>query len=341
MVCQSVKDVNAIFYENIIFVLQETKMETKILIIGACGQIGTELTNKLRTIYGKENVIASDIRKLNTDIVNEGMFEVVNALDYNQIEHLLEKHQITDVYLMAALLSATAEKNPAFAWDLNMNSLFHVLNLAKAGKIKKIFWPSSIAVFGPTTPRENTPQYTIMEPSTVYGISKQTGERWCEYYYKQYGVDVRSIRYPGLISWSTPPGGGTTDYAVDIYHKAITDGKFTSFLSENTGLPMMYMDDAIKATVGIMQADADKIKIRSSYNLSAMSFTPAEIAEEIKKHFPDFTIDYEPDFRQKIADSWPASIDDNEARKDWGWKNDFDMKNMTVEMISKLKQNVC
>ncbi|WP_134355841.1 L-threonine 3-dehydrogenase [Flavobacterium psychrophilum] len=316
-------------------------METKILIIGACGQIGTELTNKLRTIYGKENVIASDIRKLNTDIVNEGMFEVVNALDYNQIEHLLEKHQITDVYLMAALLSATAEKNPAFAWDLNMNSLFHVLNLAKAGKIKKIFWPSSIAVFGPTTPRENTPQYTIMEPSTVYGISKQTGERWCEYYYKQYGVDVRSIRYPGLISWSTPPGGGTTDYAVDIYHKAITDGKFTSFLSENTGLPMMYMDDAIKATVGIMQADADKIKIRSSYNLSAMSFTPAEIAEEIKKHFPDFTIDYEPDFRQKIADSWPASIDDNEARKDWGWKNDFDMKNMTVEMISKLKQNVC
>lgn len=340
MVCQSVKDVNAIFYENIIFVLQETKMETKILIIGACGQIGTELTNKLRTIYGKENVITSDIRKLNTDIVNEGMFEVVNALDYNQIEHLLEKHQITDVYLMAALLSATAEKNPAFAWDLNMNSLFHVLNLAKAGKIKKIFWPSSIAVFGPTTPRENTPQYTIMEPSTVYGISKQTGERWCEYYYKQYGVDVRSIRYPGLISWSTPPGGGTTDYAVDIYHKAITDGKFTSFLSENTGLPMMYMDDAIKATVGIMQADADKIKIRSSYNLSAMSFTPAEIAEEIKKHFPDFTIDYEPDFRQKIADSWPASIDDNEARKDWGWKNDFDMKNMTVEMISKLKQNV-
>ena len=221
-----------------------------------------------------------------------------------------------------------------------MNSLFHVLNLAKAGKIKKIFWPSSIAVFGPTTPRENTPQYTIMEPSTVYGISKQTGERWCEYYHKQYGVDVRSIRYPGLISWSTPPGGGTTDYAVDIYHKAITDGKFTSFLSENTGLPMMYMDDAIKATVSIMQAPAENVKIRSSYNLSGMSFTPAEIAEEIKKHFTDFTINYEPDFRQKIADSWPASIDDSEARKDWGWKNDFDMENMTVEMISKLKENV-
>jgi nucleoside-diphosphate-sugar epimerase len=315
-------------------------METKILIIGACGQIGTELTQKLRQIYGVENVVASDIRKLNIDVVNDGIFEVVNALDYNQIEHLIEKYQITDVYLMAALLSATAEKNPAFAWDLNMNSLFHVLNLAKAGKIKKIYWPSSIAVFGPTTPRDNTPQYTIMEPSTVYGISKQTGERWCEYYHKQYGVDVRSLRYPGLISWSTPPGGGTTDYAVDIYHKAITDGKFTSFLSENSGLPMMYMDDAIKATIGIMEAPAENIKIRSSYNLSAMSFTPAEIAEEIKKHYPDFTIDYAPDFRQQIADSWPASIDDSRAREDWGWQNDYDLSTMTTEMFKQLKENV-
>ncbi|MES2812253.1 MAG: L-threonine 3-dehydrogenase [Bacteroidota bacterium] len=315
-------------------------MNTKILIIGACGQIGTELTQKLRTIYGNENVIASDIRKLNIDIVNDGIFEVVNALDYNQIEHLIEKYQITDVYLMAALLSATAEKNPAFAWDLNMNSLFHVLNLAKAGKIKKIYWPSSIAVFGPTTPRNNTPQYTIMEPSTVYGISKQTGERWCEYYHKQYGVDVRSLRYPGLISWSSPPGGGTTDYAVDIYHKAITEGKFTSFLTENSGLPMMYMDDAIKATIQIMQAPAEQVKIRSSYNLSAMSFTPAEIAEEIKKHYPNFTIDYIPDFRQKIADSWPASIDDSSAREDWGWKNDFNLENMTVEMFNQLKENI-
>ncbi|WP_395054856.1 NAD-dependent epimerase/dehydratase family protein [Flavobacterium sp.] len=312
----------------------------KILIIGACGQIGTELTVKLRAEYGNDNVIASDIRKLNNDIVNNGIFEVVNALDYNQIEHLIEKYHITDVYLMAALLSATAEKNPAFAWDLNMNSLFHVLNLAKAKKIKKIFWPSSIAVFGPTTPRENTPQYTIMEPSTVYGISKQTGERWCEYYHVQYGVDVRSIRYPGLISWSTEPGGGTTDYAVDIYHKAITDGKFTAFLSENTELPMMYMDDAIKATIQIMQADADAIKIRSSYNLAGMSFNPKEIAEEIKKHYPDFTIDYAPDFRQKIADSWPASIDDAEARKDWNWKNDYNLEAMTVEMFDKLTHNV-
>jgi nucleoside-diphosphate-sugar epimerase len=315
-------------------------MDTKILIIGACGQIGTELTAKLRATYGVDNVIATDIRKLNNEVVNKGIFEVVNALDYNQIEHLIEQYQITDVYLMAALLSATAEKNPAFAWDLNMNSLFHVLNLAKAGKIKKIFWPSSIAVFGPTTPRHNTPQYTVMEPSTVYGISKQTGERWCEYYHKQYGVDVRSIRYPGLISWSTEAGGGTTDYAVDIYHKAITDGKFTSFLSEDTELPMMYMDDAIKATIQIMQAPMEQIKIRSSYNLAAMSFTPKQIGAAITKHYPEFELCYAPDFRQKIADSWPASIDDSSARADWGWSNDFDMTSMTETMFKNLKEQV-
>lgn len=311
-------------------------MSTKILIIGACGQIGTELTQKLRTIYGTENVIASDIRKLNTDVVNSGPFEVVNALDFNQIEHLVEKHQITDVYLMAALLSATAEKNPAFAWDLNMNSLFHVLNLAKAGKIKKIFWPSSIAVFGPTTPKENTPQYTIMEPSTVYGISKQSGERWCEYYHNIFGVDVRSIRYPGLISWSSPPGGGTTDYAVDIYHKALSDKKYECFLLSETKMPMMYMDDAINATIQIMQAPVEAIKIRSSYNLAAMSFTPTEIAAEITKHIPDFTITYNPDFRQKIADSWPASIDDSSAREDWGWNHKFDLDSMTQDMLEHL-----
>ncbi len=313
-------------------------MHTKILIIGACGQIGTELTQKLRTIYGNENVIASDIRKLNIDVVNSGPFEVVNALDFNQIEHLVEKHQIDEVYLMAALLSATAEKNPAFAWDLNMNSLFHVLNLAKAGKIKKIFWPSSIAVFGPTTPRHNTPQYTVMEPSTVYGISKQSGERWCEYYHNKFGVDVRSIRYPGLISWTTLPGGGTTDYAVDIYYKALEDKKYTCFLSEETALPMMYMDDAIKATIGIMQVPAEQVKIRSAYNLSAVSFTPKEIAESIKKQIPEFTIDYEPDFRQAIADSWPASIDDSAARKDWGWQHDFDLEKMTAVMLENLSK---
>lgn len=313
-------------------------MTTKILIIGACGQIGTELTTLLRLQYGVENVVASDIRKLNNDIVNTGIFEVVNALDYNQIEHLIEKYQITDVYLMAALLSATAEKNPAFAWDLNMNSLFHVLNLAKAGKIKKIFWPSSIAVFGPTTPRENTPQYTIMEPTTVYGISKQTGERWCEYYHHQYGVDVRSIRYPGLISWTSEPGGGTTDYAVDIYHKALEDGKYECFLRDDSKLPMMYMEDAIRATIEIMQADAEAIKIRSSYNLAGISFTPAEIAAEIAKHIPDFTISYNPDFRQKIADSWPASIDDSRARTDWGWNHRYDLASMTQVMLENLRE---
>src|SRR5690554_4007807 len=313
-------------------------MNTKVLIIGACGQIGTELTAKLRATYGVENVVASDIRKLENDVVKNGIFEVLNALDYNQIEYLIEKYEITDVYLMAALLSATAEKNPAFAWDLNMNSLFHVLNIAKAGKIKKIFWPSSIAVFGPTTPRENTPQYTVMEPSTVYGISKQTGERWCEYYFKQYGVDVRSIRYPGLISWSTEPGGGTTDYAVDIYYKAVSDNKYTCFLTENTELPMMYMDDAIRATVGIMQAKKEDIKIRSSYNLSAMSFTPKEIAASIASVQTGFEISYEPDFRQEIADSWPSSINDSEARKDWGWNHEYDLERMTKVMLENLKK---
>jgi len=312
-------------------------MATKILIIGACGQIGTELTQKLRTIYGVENVIASDIRKLNIDVVNSGPFEVINALDFNQIQHLVEIHEIDEVYLMAALLSATAEKNPAFAWDLNMNSLFHVLNLAKAGKIKKVFWPSSIAVFGPSTPKENTPQYTIMEPSTVYGISKQAGERWCEYYHNTYGVDVRSIRYPGLISWSSPPGGGTTDYAVDIFHKAISKKKYDCFLSSETKMPMMYMDDAIAATIQIMQSAKEKIKIRSSYNLAAMSFTPTQIAEEIRKHIPEFTITYHADFRQKIADSWPASIDDSAAREDWNWNHKFDISRMTKDMLDHLK----
>ncbi|MFT7395746.1 MAG: nucleoside-diphosphate-sugar epimerase [Flavobacterium sp.] len=312
-------------------------MSTKILIIGACGQIGTELTHSLRKIYGADNVIASDIRKLNNDVVNSGKFEVINALDFNQIEHLVEVHKIDEIYLMAALLSATAEKNPAFAWDLNMNSLFHVLNLAKAKKIKKIFWPSSIAVFGPTTPKENTPQYTIMEPSTVYGISKQSGERWCEYYHNIFGVDVRSIRYPGLISYSSPPGGGTTDYAVDIFHKALSDKKYECYISSETRMPMMYMDDAIAATIQIMQAPEEDVKIRSSYNLAAMSFTPTEIAAEIKKHIPEFTVNYKPDFRQKIADSWPASIDDNHARTDWNWSHKYDLETMTKDMLEHLK----
>jgi len=319
-----------------IFAGKQTDM-SRILIIGACGQIGTELTQALRKRFGADNVIASDIRKIDNPAVNGGPFEVINALDFNQIETAVEKYDIEEVYLMAALLSATAEKNPAFAWDLNMNSLFHVLNLAKAGKIKKIFWPSSIAVFGPTTPKENTPQYTVMEPSTVYGISKQTGERWCEYYHNIYGVDVRSIRYPGLISYTTPPGGGTTDYAVDIYHKALSDNRYECFLSAQTRLPMMYMDDAIRATIDIMQVPAEKIRIRSSYNLSAIDFTPEEIAAEIAKHQPGFEITYAPDFRQKIADSWPASIDDSRAREDWGWAHEYDLDKMTRTMLENLK----
>jgi nucleoside-diphosphate-sugar epimerase len=314
-------------------------MSTKILIIGACGQIGTELTKALREKYGVNNVIASDIRKLNNDVVNDGLFEVINALDYNQIQHIIEKYKITDVYLMAALLSATAEKNPAFAWDLNMNSLFHVLNLAKAGLIKKVFWPSSIAVFGPTTPRENTPQTTVTEPSTVYGISKLAGERWCEYYHKQYGVDVRSIRYPGLISWTTPPGGGTTDYAVEIFHEALKHKKYTCFLNEESALPMMYMDDAIAATINIMQANSEAIKIRSSYNLAGICFTPKILAAAIQKEIPDFTINYKPDFRQQIADSWPKSIDDSAANKDWNWQHQFNLEEMVKTMLYHLERN--
>lgn len=313
-------------------------MGTKILILGACGQIGSELTLKLRKVYGNDNVVASDIREGKEELMSSGPFEIINAMNFDEIAEAIEKHQIDEVYLMAALLSATAEKNPAFAWSLNMDSLFHVLNLAKEGKIKKIFWPSSIAVFGPTTPRFNTPQYTVMEPSTVYGISKQTGERWCEYYFNKFGVDVRSIRYPGLISWTTPPGGGTTDYAVDIFYKAIEDKKYTCFLSEKSALPMMYMEDALEATIAIMQAPKEQVKIRSSYNLGGISFTPEDVAAEIQKHIPDFTINYEPDFRQAIADSWPASIDDSRAQEDWGWNHKYDLSEMTNVMLENLSK---
>ncbi|MGJ8591286.1 MAG: NAD-dependent epimerase/dehydratase family protein [Aquaticitalea sp.] len=313
-------------------------MSSKILIIGACGQIGSELTFKLRSIHGDENVIASDISYSNLSVVNSGIFEIVDAQDYASIHICVEKHKIDTIYLMAAMLSATGEKFPMKAWDLNMNSLFHVLNLAKAKFISKVFWPSSIAVFGPTTPKNDTPQHTIMEPTTVYGITKQVGERWCEYYFDKYGVDVRSIRYPGIISWKTMPGGGTTDYAVEIYHKAITDGKYESFLSEDTKLPMMFMDDAIDATLQLMDAPANQLSIRSSYNLAAMSFTPKEMANEIQKHVKDFIITYNPDFRQQIADSWPKSIDDSFARKDWNWKHQFDLKKMSDEMMLQLEK---
>ncbi|WP_373057679.1 NAD-dependent epimerase/dehydratase family protein [Zunongwangia sp. H14] len=308
-------------------------MAGKILIIGASGQIGTELCLKLREIHGNKNVIASDIKEGNEELMHSGPFEVANAMDGELIARLVEKHNVAEVYLMAAMLSGTAEKAPMKAWALNMDSLFNVLNLARDKKIEKVFWPSSIAVFGPSTPKEQTPQATVMEPTTVYGISKQTGERWCEYFHRIYGVDVRSIRYPGIISYRTLPGGGTTDYAVEIFHEAVRKGSYTSFLSENTSLPMMFMEDAIKATIDIMAAPAEKIKVRSSYNLSAMSFTPKILAEEIKKKMPDFSIDYKPDFRQKIADSWPSSIDDSQARKDWGWQHKFGLESLTKEML--------
>lgn len=312
----------------------------RILIIGASGQIGSELTLKLRQLYGNENVIASDIKKGDEELMNSGPFEIVNAVDEEKIGQVLDKYGITDVYLMAAMLSATSEKIPMKAWDLNMDSLFIILNKAKDKKIHKVFWPSSIAVFGPTTPKENTPQTTIMEPSTVYGISKQTGERWCEYFYNKYDVDVRSIRYPGIVSYKTLPGGGTTDYAIEIFHEALRKGSYTSFLNEQTELPMMFMDDAIKATIDLMEAPAEKVKVRSSYNLSAISFTPQQLAKEIEKQLPEFGMNYEPDFRQKIADSWPSSIDDSEARKDWGWKHEYDLEKLVKTMLEGLRKTV-
>lgn len=312
-------------------------MPKSILILGACGQIGTELTYALREKFGNENVVASDIREGDEKLVNSGPFELLDATNYAAIEDVVMYYEIEEVYLMAAMLSATAEKFPMRAWNLNMNSLFNVLNLAREKKIDKIFWPSSIAVFGPNTQKIETPQHVIMEPSTVYGISKQSGERWCEYYHNTFGVDVRSIRYPGLISWKTQPGGGTTDYAVEIFHEALENGSYQCFLDEDTKLPMMYMEDAIRATISIMDVDADALSIRSSYNLAAMSFTPKELASSIKKHIPTFTITYDPDFRQKIADSWPASIDDAKAHQDWGWKAAFDLTKTTAEMIKNLK----
>jgi nucleoside-diphosphate-sugar epimerase len=306
----------------------------RILIIGSNGQIGLELAENLRKSYGSENIICSDVRRLENQIEP---FESLDILDQTKLHEIVKKYKVTQIYLLAALLSATAEKNPKFAWDLNMNGLFHVLDLAKEGIIKKIYWPSSIAVFGPTTPRQNTPQYTVMEPNTIYGISKQTGERYCEYYHQKHGVDVRSIRYPGLIGWKSAPGGGTTDYAVHIYHEALKSQSYECFLSAQTALPMMYMPDAIRATIELMEAPAEQVKIRSSYNLGGISFNPEDVAASIRKHIPNFTISYKPDFRQAIADSWPQSINDTEARDHWGWKPEFDLDGMTKEMLTNLK----
>lgn len=306
----------------------------KILVVGSSGQIGTELVIELRKRFGKESVIASDIKDSGS---SDGPFEVLDIMDNDALKAVVNKHQVKEIYLLAALLSATAEKNPDFAWRLNMEGLFNVLNLAKDGVINKIFWPSSIAVFGPTTPRDNTPQFTVMEPSTVYGISKLAGERWCEYYANKYGVDVRSIRYPGLISYTSLPGGGTTDYAVDIFYSAKRGEKFNCFLKSDSGLPMMYMEDAIRATIDLMEADSSNVKIRSSYNISGFSFTPAEIYASIKNSVTDFEIEYEPDFRQAIADSWPSSIDDTRAREDWGWSPKYDLNSMVSIMLEHVK----
>ncbi|MDX5346582.1 MAG: NAD-dependent epimerase/dehydratase family protein [Hymenobacteraceae bacterium] len=314
-------------------------MADTILVIGACGQLGSELTMELRNLYGGANVIAADISVPKQDDLREsGPFEKVDVLDAPHLSEIVKKHKFTQIYHLAAVLSATGERNPKFAWRLNMDGLFHVLDLAVEKNVGKVYWPSSIAVFGPNTPRQNTPQHTIMDPNTVYGISKQAGERWCEYYFEKKGLDVRSLRYPGLIGYKALPGGGTTDYAVDIYHKALENGSYECFLSEDTYLPMMYMPDALKATLDLMHAPAEEVKVRSSYNLSAMSFSPKEIAESIRRQIPDFEITYNPDYRQQIADSWPQSIDDSAAQQDWHWKPQYDLDAMTDDMLLNLKK---
>ncbi len=307
----------------------------KILVIGAGGQLGSELTQGLWGLYGKENVLATDIKDPE-GVLSLGNFEILDVLKQKALFDFILKNNVTQIYHLAAVLSATGEKNPKLAWHLNMDGLIHVLDAAVECKVEKVYWPSSIAVFGPGTPRQNTPQETIMDPTTIYGITKLAGERWCEWYFRKYGLDVRSLRYPGLIGYKTKPGGGTTDYAVDIFFKALTDKKFNCFLQPDTYLPMMYMDDAVKATLNLMESPWEKINIRSSYNISAMSFCPSEIAAEIKKHIPEFAIAYQPDFRQSIADSWPKSIDDSAARKDWGWQHLFDLPKMTREILTHL-----
>jgi nucleoside-diphosphate-sugar epimerase len=311
-------------------------MAEKILVIGCSGQIGSELTLELRKIYGNSNVIATDIRPAQPDITGSGPFEILDVLDSAKLQLILEHEKITQVYHLAAILSGNAEKRPLASWDINMRSLMNVLELAREVNLKKLFWPSSIAVFGPTTPRIGTPQFTIMEPNTVYGISKLAGERWIEYYYNKYGVDTRSLRYPGLISYKTEAGGGTTDYAVEIFYEAIKNKKYECFLGPETALPMMFMPDAIKATIDLMEAPSDTLSLRSSYNVAGISFTPRILAEEIKKHIPEFEITYKPDFRQAIADSWPASINDDVAKKDWGLYYEYDLPKMTEVMLMEI-----
>ncbi|RLD24912.1 MAG: NAD-dependent epimerase [Bacteroidetes bacterium] len=310
---------------------------SNILVIGANGQLGTELVTALRLKFGNENVLATDI---NEPEFRDGKFEILDVMQAEKLEEVVKKNQIDEIYHLAAFLSAKAEQYPQFAWDLNMQGLLNVLNIAKENTSIKVYWPSSIGVYGPSTPKQNTPQNTLMEPNTVYGISKLAGERWCEYYHEKYGVDVRSLRYPGLIGYKSLPGGGTTDYAVDIFYKAIQGEAYDCFLKKDTYLPMMYMEDAVNATMAIMNAPAENIKIRSSYNLASMSFSPEEVYNKIKEQYPDFAISYSPDFRQAIADSWPQSIDDSDARSDWGWQHKFDLDNLVEVMLVNLEQKL-
>jgi nucleoside-diphosphate-sugar epimerase len=308
-------------------------VKEKVLVIGASGQIGVELTLALRKIYGGANVVASDLREENELLKGTGPYVSMDVMNKEMLHVQVIRQNITQIYLLAAILSATGEKNPNLAWSLNMQSLLNVLDIAREEKLHKVYWPSSIAVFGPTSPKHNCPQQTVIEPVTVYGISKYAGEFWCNYYHKRFGVDVRSLRYPGLISYKSAPGGGTTDYAVEIFHEAIEEKQYTCFLREDTYLPMMYMPDAIKATIELMEAEAAKISIRTSYNISGMSFSPGDIGKEITRYIPEFKIDYKPDYRQQIADSWPASIDDTVARNDWGWKEEYNLERMTEDMM--------
>ena len=312
-------------------------VKEKILVIGASGQIGVELTLALRKIYGSANVIASDLREENQLLHGTGPYVSLDVMNKEMLHVQVIRQNVTQIYLLAAILSATGEKNPNLAWHLNMQGLLNVLDIAREEKLNKVYWPSSIAVFGPTSPKQQCPQQTIIEPITVYGISKYAGEFWCNYFFHKYGVDVRSLRYPGLISYKSAPGGGTTDYAVEIFHEALSDQHYDCFLSKDTYLPMMYMPDAIRATIELMEAPKDSIKTRTSYNISGMSFSPEEIAVEIKKHIPEFTISYKPDYRQSIANSWPQSIDDTVARTDWGWKQEYDLSSMTKDMLENLR----
>lgn len=308
----------------------------KIMVIGCAGQIGSELTIELRKLFGEANVLATDIRTAPEDIMKSGPFEILNVLDDKRLAEVVKQYGITQIYHLAAILSGNAEKKPLPSWEINMKGLMNVLEIARAEKLHRIFWPSSIAVFGPSTPRINTPQHCIMDPNTVYGISKLAGERWIEYFNNKFGVDTRSVRYPGLISYKTEAGGGTTDYAVEIFYEAIKHKKYECFLGPDSALPMMFMSDALKATIDVMQADKSKLSLKSSYNVAGISFTPKEIAAEIKKHIPEFEITYKPDFRQAIADSWPASIDDSVAKRDWNLNYDYDLAAMTTIMLKEV-----